>query len=71
MTSKDEKQIIAKIERGDIQRVSEITGMKPKNCSAIINRPNAKKHAYVMEILEKVIDRREKLVEELKCTPQE
>jgi len=66
MTIEYEKQIIEKIERGDIRRVAEITGINAKNCSAIVYRQNSKRHKYLMNVLENVINEREETVTRLK-----
>lgn len=65
-----EKQIIIKKQNGDLNIVARMLTKKldkyisPQNAGKLIERENAKNHKIAIDCLRKVVEAREKLIEE-------
>lgn len=60
------EEILSKKRVGDIRDVASIIGESPNYTRLLLNRPGAKKHGRAMEALQKVIEARERIINESK-----
>jgi predicted transcriptional regulator len=58
----DKSKIIAKKKYGDRNTLAEMLGTTPGNVSQIIRRPGAKRHKEALDALSKLIEARDKLI---------
>ena len=62
----DTKQILEKKQYGDIKSVAEILNVNYPNVQIILRRPNSKLHTKAVNALAKIIEAREKIIQEEK-----
>jgi len=62
----EKSKLLAKKKSGDLKVVAEIMGITQFNAFNLLNRPRAKRHQEAMDVLARVIENRERLINESK-----
>lgn len=60
----EKSKLLEKKEHGDLKVIAAIMGITKFNAFNLLNRPRAKRHPEAIKALEKVIESRERLIEQ-------